>query len=91
VWSLVVVNPDESIKALLLLKEVEGGGLGGFFLQRQMHALMAAVLLWMSGLDALQFDPESQPPDGECGAAARPLLRGGLRPQAQQCDIVPDC
>ena len=35
----------KSIEPGLLLQEVLGGGLGGFLLQRQMHALMAAVLL----------------------------------------------
>jgi hypothetical protein len=51
---LVVVNPDKGVEALLLLQEVEGGGLGGFLLQRQVHALVAAVLLRVAGLDALQ-------------------------------------
>ena len=66
-WSLVVVNPDEVIEALLLLQEVEGSGLGGFFLQCQVHALVATVLLGMSGLDALDLDAQAQPPDRELG------------------------
>ena len=42
---LLVVALDEAIEARLLLQHVGGGGLGGFLLQRQMHALVAAVLL----------------------------------------------
>ena len=54
--TLVVVNPHELIEAFLLLQEVEGSRLGGFLLERQVHALVAAVLLGMTGLDALQAD-----------------------------------
>src|SRR5208337_2818508 len=49
----------------LLLKEVCSGGFRGFFLQRQMHALMAAVLLGMAGLDPFNANPQSEPPDGK--------------------------
>ena len=51
--SFAVEALDERIEAGLLLEDIGGGGLGRFPLQRQMHALMAAVLLGMSGLDAL--------------------------------------
>jgi hypothetical protein len=30
--------------------------------QRQVHALMAAVLLWIAGLHPLDLDARSQPP-----------------------------
>ena len=33
------------VKARLLLKEIGHRGLGGFFLQREVHAFMTAVLL----------------------------------------------
>ena len=64
---LLVVLLDEVIEVRLLLQEVEGGGLGGFLLERQMHALMAAVLLRIARLDALEVDAEAQPPDRQLG------------------------
>ena len=64
-WALVVVNPDEVIKALLLLQEVERGGLGGLFFERQVHAFVTAILLRVSWLDALEVDAKAQPPDRE--------------------------
>src|SRR5215472_19171496 len=66
---LLVEGRDELIEAGLLLEVVLRGGLGGFLLQRQVHALMAAVLLWMPRFDALDVDPEPQPPDRESGEA----------------------
>src|ERR1700680_1313759 len=65
--ALLVEGADELIEARLLLQEVPGGGLGGFLLERQMHALMPAVLLRMAGLDALDADTQAQPPDRELG------------------------
>ena len=55
--ALLIVKLDEVIEAALLLQEVEGGRLGGFLLERQMHALVSAVLLRMARLDALDVDP----------------------------------
>ena len=57
--ALLVEGVDELIEARLLLQEVLGGGLGGLLLQRQVHALVAAILLGMSGLDALEVDPQT--------------------------------
>ena len=45
---LVVEALDEGIEAGLLLQDIGGGRLGRFGLQRQMHALVAAVLLGMA-------------------------------------------
>ena len=62
-WAFVVVNPDEVIKAFLLLQEVERGGLGGLLFERQVHAFVTAVLFGVSWLDALEVDAQAQPPD----------------------------
>jgi hypothetical protein len=61
---LVVELADEGIEARLLLQAVHAGRPGGFLFQRQVHALMTAVLLRMAGLDALDGDAQAQPPDG---------------------------
>jgi hypothetical protein len=63
VGSLLVEGIDELIEAGLLLEEVFSSWLGGFLLESQMHALVAPVLLRVAGLDALDADPEAQPPD----------------------------
>ena len=57
--SMVVVNSDEVVEALLLLQEVERSGLGSLLLERQVHPLMASVLFRMTGLDALELDVEA--------------------------------
>ena len=62
---LVVVAVDEVVELGLLLQEVVAGGLGGLQSSGQMHALVAAVLLRVAGLDALDLDAEPQPPDRE--------------------------
>jgi hypothetical protein len=66
-WPLIVVNFDEAVEALLLLQEVERGWLGGLLVQRQMHALVSAALLWVARLDALEADAQTQPPEAELG------------------------
>src|ERR1043166_1345587 len=71
---LVVVVLDELIKASLLLQEVLARRLGGFLLQRQVHALVSAVLLRLPGLDTLERDPQAQPPHRELAQAEE---RGG--------------
>jgi hypothetical protein len=59
VRALVVEDVDELVKARLLLREVGGGRLGGFFLQREVQAFMTAVLLRMAGLDAFDANAEA--------------------------------
>src|SRR5437762_7082159 len=66
---LLVEGGDELIETRLLLQEVLGGRLGGLLLERQMHALMAAVLLRVARLDAFDVDPQPQPPHRQAGEA----------------------
>lgn len=63
--TIVVEDFDEAVEPGLLLHEVPSGGLGGFFLQREMHAFMAAILLGMARLDPFNTDAQSEPPDRE--------------------------
>ena len=58
----VVEFLNEVVELGLLLQDVGASWPGGFFLQRQVHAFMSAVLLRMAGLDAFDADAESQPP-----------------------------
>jgi len=71
-----VVLLDERIEARLLLQDIGGGGLGRFLLQRQVHALVPAVLLGMPGFRPLDLDAQPEPPHGQF---AEPVerVRGG--------------
>jgi hypothetical protein len=62
---------DEGVQANMLLQEVMGGRPGGLVLQGQMHALMTAILLRMSWLDALDVDAQAEPPHRACVEAAQ--------------------
>ena len=62
---LAVELLDEVVEAGLLLQEIVSGRLGCLKFQCQMHAFMAAVLLRVARLDALDVDTEPEPPDGE--------------------------
>jgi len=64
-WPFGIELPHEGIEALLLLQAVEAGRPGRFLLQGEVHALVAAVLLRMARLDALDGDAEPEPPDRE--------------------------
>ena len=61
---LVVEAVREGIEAHSLLQGVDRGRLRGFGFERQMHALVPAVLLGMPRRDPLQRDAEAQPPHG---------------------------
>ena len=62
---LVIEPIDEGIEARLLLQRVGCGGFGRFDFQREVHALMPAVLLRMAGANALDLNPQPEPPDGQ--------------------------
>jgi hypothetical protein len=49
---------NEDIEAVLLLQTVEARRAGRLFLEGKVHALVAAVLLWMTWLDALDCNVE---------------------------------
>ena len=61
----MVEDFKEVIEASLLLQEVRGSRLGGFFLQSEMHTFVTTILLGMTRLNAFDADPQSQPPHGE--------------------------
>src|SRR5260370_19651285 len=63
VSKLVVEDLDELVEPSLLLQKIGSRRLGGFCLQGQMHALMAAVLLRMTRLDPFNANTEPEPPD----------------------------
>lgn len=63
----------EGIEAVLLLQAVHAGRPCGLLLQGQVHAFVAAVLLGVSWLDALDGDAEPEPPDGELGEVEEPV------------------
>ena len=69
VGSLVVELSPEAIEVELLSPEVLIRGPGGLSLEGPMHAFVASVLLWFSGLDELGDDAEADPPDGQLGDA----------------------
>jgi len=48
VWPRVVIDVDEMVEAGLLLQEIGACGFSGFLLEREMHALVAAILLRMN-------------------------------------------
>ena len=90
VRTFVVEDLDKVVEAGLLLKEVGGGRLGGFFLQSEMHAFMTAVLLRMAGLDAFDANAQAEPPDGElaqveqgvCGSEGHAVVAADVGGQA---------
>lgn len=58
---------NEVVEAGLLLQAVHAGRPSGLGLQGEVHALVASVLRWLAGPDALNRNAEPEPPDGELG------------------------
>jgi hypothetical protein len=67
--SLILEAGAELVEFGLLLQEVLRRGLRCLFLQRQVHALVAPVLLRVPGLDALNMNAQAQPPHAELAQA----------------------
>src|SRR3954453_4062911 len=76
VRTLIVKAFNEIIELGLLLQEVLAGRLGGLQLERQMHAFVAAVLLRVAGLDALDLDAKAEPPNRELGEIQEGIWTG---------------
>ena len=74
--ALLVVAIDEVVEARLLLQHVLRGGLGSLLLEREVHALVAAVLLGVAGTDALDADAQAQPPHREFGEIEETVRTG---------------
>ena len=74
--TLIVKAFNEIIELGLLLQEVLAGRLGGLELERQMHAFVAAVLLRVAGLDALDLDAKAEPPNRELGEVEEGIRTG---------------
>ena len=70
-WPFGIEFLDKVVETGLLLQTVDSGRSSGFFLQRQMHTFMAAVLLRVARLDALDGDAEAEPPHREFGELKR--------------------
>jgi len=71
VGPLLVELESEVVELALLSAVIGGGRLGGFGLERSMHAFVSAVLLRFAGLDTLREDAKSYPPGGELGESAQ--------------------
>src|ERR1019366_7781636 len=56
---------NEGIEAILLLQAIAAWRAGCFLFDGEVHALVAAVLLGMTGLDAFDGNAEPEPPDRE--------------------------
>jgi hypothetical protein len=74
--SLGVELVHEGVEAGLLLEAVAAWRAGGFLLQGQVHALVAAVLLGTAWLDAFDGDAEPKPPDRELGEVEQSVGTG---------------
>ena len=67
---------DEDIEAFPLLQAVGARRTGCFLLEGEVHALVTAVLLRMTGLDAFDPDTQSEPPHRELGEVEQGIGTG---------------
>ena len=72
---LLVIFVDKGVESGLLLEEVGACGPGRFLFEREVHALVTAILLRPTWLDALDIDTETQPPDRHFGQIVEPVRR----------------
>ncbi len=68
----------EVIESFLLLQGVHAGWPCRFLLEGEVHALVAAILLRVAWLDALDGDSEAQPPDCELAQVEQGIGRGSF-------------
>src|SRR6201984_1148306 len=76
VWPFGIEFLNKVIETGLLLQAVDSGRSGCFFLQREMHARVAVVLLRVARLDALDGDAEAEPPHREFGEIEEAVRTG---------------
>ena len=77
--SYLVVGFSEAFEHSLLDAEVGTRRVGGPCLGCSMHAFVSAVLLWITGRDALMSDSELEPPDVQ---ASQPMNACGSKRSA---------
>src|SRR3546814_6404710 len=76
VGAFAVELADKIIETGLLLQDVGAGRAGRLLLQRQVHALVAAVLLRLAWFDAFALNAEPEPPDLELRQVLEPVGAG---------------
>ena len=75
-WPFLIEFAEEGIEAVLLLQAVVAWRSRGLGLEREVHALVAAVLLRVAWLDALDLDGEPEPPERELGEVVEAVGAG---------------
>src|SRR5216684_6727363 len=85
VWPFGIEFLGKVVEAGLLMQAVHSGRSGCFFLQREMHALVAAVVLRVARLDALDGDAEAKPSQREFGE-----IEEGVRTGERHAIVGPD-
>ena len=84
VRAFVVEDLDEIIEAGLLLQEVRGRRLGGFFLQGEMHAFMTAILLGITTVTNFYWaatrpnSTDSRKPHTQLGKRQRSFIKAPI-------------